>query len=78
MSKIKVYTKKRGVRILKEGITLKMYRAKYPDAVIVPSISKLEGWMNEGVCRALDGCYVEQDGICEHGSLSWLLKLGMI
>lgn len=32
----------------------------------------------EGDTEATDGCYVEPDGICEHGHRSWLLHLGLI
>ncbi len=34
--------------------------------------------MAEGGCEATDGCWVEPDGICEHGKKSWLIVLGMI
>jgi hypothetical protein len=34
--------------------------------------------MSEGGCEALDGCWVEPDGTCEHGEPSWLLRLGYI
>jgi hypothetical protein len=43
-----------------------------------PSIEQLEEWMDEGGCEAVDGCWVEPDGQCEHGSISWMLKLGLI
>ena len=32
MKKITVYTKERGVRTLKQGVTLAMYRERYPSA----------------------------------------------
>ena len=32
----------------------------------------------EGTCEATDGCWVEPDGICEHGHPSWLLYWGLI
>jgi hypothetical protein len=35
-------------------------------------------WAEEGGCEAPDGCWVEPDGICEHGHRSWLLIMGMI
>ena len=80
MRKIKVYTKERGVRALKAGITLNQYKAKYPDAIKVhtPSMATLEEWDSEGGCEAIDGCWVEPDGSCEHGFDSWLLALGCI
>jgi hypothetical protein len=28
--------------------------------------------------EATDGCYVEPDGVCEHGHPSWPLYLGLI
>ena len=43
-----------------------------------PSLDQLEEWLDEGVCEALDGCMVEPDGHCPHGSPSWLLHLGLI
>lgn len=44
----------------------------------VPDEDQLEEWLDEGVCEALDGCMVEPDGHCPHGSPSWLLHLGLI
>ena len=44
----------------------------------VPSTATLERWQANGGCKALDGCWVEPDGHCEHGSESWLLYLGYI
>jgi hypothetical protein len=32
----------------------------------------------EGGCEATDGCWVEPDGVCEHGCKSWLIVLGVI
>jgi hypothetical protein len=32
----------------------------------------------EGDTDATDGCYVEPDGVCEHGHPSWPLYLGLI
>lgn len=43
-----------------------------------PSIEQLEEWQEEGGCEAIDGCWVEPDGTCEHGKESWLLVLGYI
>jgi len=43
-----------------------------------PSVEKLEEWLSEGGAEATDGCWVEPDGICQHGHQSWLLLLGMI
>jgi hypothetical protein len=43
-----------------------------------PDIEQLQMWEEEGGCEAPDGCWVEPDGICEHGHKSWLLIMGMI
>jgi hypothetical protein len=43
-----------------------------------PSFSDLSAWMEQGGCEALDGCWVEPDGTCEHGHPSWLLHYGLI
>jgi hypothetical protein len=43
-----------------------------------PSIKQLEEWLSDGGCEAQDGCWVEADGTCPHGSPSWLLALGWI
>ena len=74
------------VRILREGVDLDSYLQKRRDAgddvdVIdgdQPTIDQLEAWSMDGVAEALDGCSVEPDGTCEHGSPSWLLALGYI
>jgi hypothetical protein len=34
--------------------------------------------MFDGVVKAQDGCRVEPDGHCEHGSPSWLLVIGIV
>ena len=44
----------------------------------IPSVEQLIEWESEGGCEATDGCWVETDGICEHGCKSWLIVLGMI
>ena len=47
--------------------------------VTVPDYETLREWMEEeSGCEALDGCWVEPDGKCEHGYVSWLRSLGMI
>lgn len=43
-----------------------------------PDLETLEEWHSDSGCEATDGCWVEPDGICEHGHPSWLLRLGMI
>jgi len=43
-----------------------------------PSMEILEEWFGDSGCDATDGCWVEHDGICEHGYPSWFLELGLI
>jgi hypothetical protein len=43
-----------------------------------PTPETLQEWLNQGGCEATDGCWVEPDGICEHGCQSWLLVMGLI
>lgn len=44
-----------------------------------PSIETLQAWdWEDGGCESTDGCWVEPDGICEHGHVSWLRRLGFI
>lgn len=43
-----------------------------------PDLATLELWHEEGGCEATDGCWVEPDGICEHGHVSWLRYLCLI
>ena len=43
-----------------------------------PDVHVLCDWEMSGGCEATDGCWVEPDGICEHGHQSWLLHMGMI
>ena len=43
-----------------------------------PDLDTLSDWMADGGCEALDGCWVEPDGTCEHGQRSWLLQMGLI
>lgn len=51
----------------------------YPKPIIdQPSMKELMEWSEDGGCEATDGCWVEPDGVCEHGHPSWLLYLGMI
>lgn len=50
-----------------------------PPTVPPPSIEELIAWeFEDGGCEATDGCWVEPDGMCEHGHPSWLLVLGLI
>lgn len=77
---MRVISQERGLRRLKEGISLERYRAKYPTAMKanVPSIKTLQRWDGEGWCKCPDGCRVEPDGECSHGWKSWLLIIGII
>ena len=44
-----------------------------------PSLEELHRQLEEdGGCEAIDGCFVEPDGTCEHGQPSWLLALALI
>jgi hypothetical protein len=49
-----------------------------PVKVQTPDLETLMEWEAEGGCEAVDGCWVEPDGVCPHGSPSWLLVLGLI
>lgn len=49
-----------------------------PKAKKPPTVKTMMRWMSDGVAKAVDGCRVEPDGTCQHGSPSWLLKLGII
>ncbi len=69
------------IRTLKEGVDTTEYERNHPDAIKinrVPCEKTLERWMNDGGCKALDGCWTEPDAACEHGIPSWLMALGMI
>jgi hypothetical protein len=80
-NKIRVYTKERGIRCLKEGFSLEQYQIKFPGAIRVkkpPTMKTLVKWSNDGIARALDGCRVEPDGECAHGLPSWMIALGII
>lgn len=43
-----------------------------------PEIEQWEEWDEDGGCEAVDGCWVEPDGHCEHGCPSWLIVMGLI
>jgi len=75
-----VWSKERGLRMLKPEVTLAQYQTKYPSAIAVrvPGMSSLNRWVNDGICPTPDGCRVEPDGTCEHECPSWLLILGYI
>ena len=77
---IRVYTKERGVRRLRDGVTLEQYQERFPNAIRVhlPTMATVENWSDTGIARAMDGCHVEPDGNCPHGYPSWMLVLGVI
>ena len=88
--KTKVYSLERGLRTLKDGVTLDQYQeylkkyqlegVKYPKPlkIRIPSMKQLDHWSFDGICETPDGCKVEPDGHCGHGYPSWLLILGFI
>ena len=43
-----------------------------------PTLKTMQGWMDKGIAKALDGCKAEPDGNCPHGAPSWLLFMGYI
>ena len=63
-----------------------MTEVRYPERKIehptptvdAPTFEDVTEWMDEGGCEATDGCWVEPDGVCQHGYPSWLLEWGMI
>ena len=46
--------------------------------VATPSSGQIAEWLWNSGCEAADGCWVEPDGTCEHGSKSWALILGVV
>ena len=79
--KTQVWSKERGLKVLKEGVSIESYKERYPSALIVkkvPSLSTLEKWDAQGTCKAIDGCVVEPDGVCPHGYPSWLSAMMFI
>jgi hypothetical protein len=54
-------------------------RSRWPEPTTErPDLVTLEEWHSDGGCEASDGCWVEPDGVCQHGHPSWLLRLGYI
>ncbi len=56
----------------------KTLRGTGPKAKGAPRFNLLMKWCEDGVAKSVDGCTVEPDGRCPHGSPSWLLELGLI
>jgi hypothetical protein len=52
--------------------------AKLQPTTEQPDIETLMDWNDDSGCEATDGCWVEPDGSCEHGHLSWMRYLGYI
>ena len=56
-----------------------LYYSGYPDPKEPePPLEQLQEWQNDTGCESTDGCWVEHDGVCEHGYPSWFLHLGLI
>ena len=55
-------------------------KSRWPEPTTeLPDLKTLEEWeFDGGGCEASDGCWVEPDGVCQHGHPSWLLRLGYI
>lgn len=43
-----------------------------------PEFLALAQFLFDAVAEATDGCFVEPDGVCEHGHPSWLRRLSVI
>ena len=56
--------------VIAEGKAFKIER--------LPSEAAISQWVLDSVVEAVDGCLVEPDGVCPHGTPSWLIVLGMI
>ena len=53
-------------------------QVRITSAFKAPSMSSLERWNNDGVCKTPTGKRVEPDGHGHDGSPSWLLVFGVI
>jgi hypothetical protein len=53
-------------------------QVRITSAFKAPSMSSLERWNNDGVCKTPTGKRVEPDGHGSDGSPSWLLVFGVI
>lgn len=49
-----------------------------PEYMRLPSLETIREWESDGIAESIDGCRVEPDGTCEHGSPSWLRALRVI
>jgi len=64
--------------ILEAGLEEQKMNDFVEPTVDQPSLADLMEWDERGGCEATDGCWVEPDGGCEHGHVSWLVYLGLI
>ena len=76
---------KQHVRQYKKFASAGYLKAKYPHNEYEtvpkpPGITKLERYMDRGICPCCGpcDCMIEPDGHCEHGYPSWLLALSVI
>lgn len=53
-------------------------RVRITSAFPTPSISTMEKWNNNGVCKTATGAKVEPDGIDSYGCPSWLMVMGLV
>ena len=79
-----IYSKRSGVRKLKEEYTFQSWfeksKDKFPDAIECdpPTEEQMQDWLHDSICETPCGCSVEPDGYCRHGRPSWLIILGLI
>lgn len=67
------------LEVIPQEVKREQKRSRWPEPTTErPDIETLEEWDFDGGCEATDGCWVEPDGICQHGHPSWLLRLGLI
>lgn len=66
------------IDILEAGLEEQKTNDFLEPTVDQPSLADLMEWDERGGCEATDGCWVEPDGGCEHGHVSWLVYLGLI
>lgn len=60
-------------------LRVKSWVAGHPEPTVAePTVDELADMANDSSAEATDGCWVEQDGTCEHGHPSWLIRMGLI
>lgn len=68
-----------GVKAASQEVKPEQKRSRWPEPTTErPDLETLEEWDMDGGCEATDGCWVEPDGVCQHGHPSWLLRHGYI